>query len=179
MTLATHAIAGAAIASLIPHHPVAAFFAGFASHFALDAIPHYDYPIYSEAIDTKKEFGTGRMSGALLSEALRHPSILFRDAVNFSFDASIGLLVSVLEFSYPTDDFTLLVTVLAGAIGGILPDPLQFFSKAFPYEPLASLQRFHKWIHSSWRLRETGHLWTGIVSQLLLIAVIISVAKLI
>ena len=45
MILTTHAIVGAALASFLPSHPIAAFVAGFASHFALDAIPHVDYPI--------------------------------------------------------------------------------------------------------------------------------------
>jgi hypothetical protein len=177
MTLATHAIAGAAIASFIPGRPVLAFTLGFASHFVLDAIPHYDYPIYSKTIDTNGDFGTRRMSSAVLREALRHRDILFRDGINFSFDASIGLLVSVLAFSYPADDVTLLITILAGAIGGIFPDPMQFFSNAFPYEPLKTLQRFHHWIHQ-WRLREMGYLWTGIISQLTLVVIMIAAAKL-
>ena len=51
MTLTTHAIFGAGLASLMPEHPVAAFIAGFASHFVLDAIPHWDYAILSESVD--------------------------------------------------------------------------------------------------------------------------------
>jgi hypothetical protein len=47
MILSTHAVVGGAIASLIPGHPVLAFVIGTASHFAIDAIPHVDYPLYS------------------------------------------------------------------------------------------------------------------------------------
>jgi hypothetical protein len=53
MILSTHAIAGAAIASFLPSHPTAAFVLGFASHFVLDAIPHWDYPIRSAAVHPK------------------------------------------------------------------------------------------------------------------------------
>jgi hypothetical protein len=42
MILSTHAIA-----SLFPSHPTLAVVAGFASHFAFDAIPHWDYPLRS------------------------------------------------------------------------------------------------------------------------------------
>jgi hypothetical protein len=44
MILTTHAIVGGALASFLPSHPVAAFVAGFASHFDSDAIPRVDYP---------------------------------------------------------------------------------------------------------------------------------------
>jgi hypothetical protein len=45
MILSTHAIVGGAIASLFPSHLVLVVAAGFASHFAIDAIPHWDYPL--------------------------------------------------------------------------------------------------------------------------------------
>src|SRR6516225_11831962 len=44
MILSTHAIVGGTIASLFPSHPALVVAAGFASHFAIDAIPHWDYP---------------------------------------------------------------------------------------------------------------------------------------
>ena len=47
MTLATHAIVGAAAARLFSFHPAAAFLAAFASHFLIDAIPHWDYHLKS------------------------------------------------------------------------------------------------------------------------------------
>jgi hypothetical protein len=48
MTLTTHALLGAAAASLFPASPALAFAAGFASHFAADALPHWDYKILSK-----------------------------------------------------------------------------------------------------------------------------------
>jgi hypothetical protein len=45
MILSTHAIVGGAIASLFPSHPLLVVAAGFVSHFAIDAIPHWDYPL--------------------------------------------------------------------------------------------------------------------------------------
>jgi hypothetical protein len=51
MVLSTHAIVGAAISSFITSQPAAAFVLGFASHFALDAIPHWDYPIKSSSVN--------------------------------------------------------------------------------------------------------------------------------
>ena len=53
MILSTHAVVGAALASFVPSHPLAALVIGFASHFALDAIPHWDYPIKSRSVNPK------------------------------------------------------------------------------------------------------------------------------
>ena len=51
MTLTTHALVGAAAASLFPEHPYLAFAAGFASHFAIDALPHWDYADYLRSME--------------------------------------------------------------------------------------------------------------------------------
>src|ERR1700747_2768240 len=53
MILSTHAIVGAAIASFLPSNPTIAFVLGFGSHFVLDAIPHWDYPISSASVNPK------------------------------------------------------------------------------------------------------------------------------
>jgi hypothetical protein len=51
LTLTTHAIVGSAIASLIPTHPLLGICMAFASHFLLDALPHWDYPIRSPSVN--------------------------------------------------------------------------------------------------------------------------------
>ena len=50
LTLTTHAIVGAAIVHFMPSHPLAAVCLAFASHFLLDAFPHWDYPIWSTSL---------------------------------------------------------------------------------------------------------------------------------
>lgn len=173
MILATHAITGAAIASLIPEHPVAAFAAGFASHFLIDAIPHYDYPIYSAAIDPEEKWVTIPLSRNFLRKAFAKPGLLVRDGVDFSADALIGIGVAFIVFGARAPA----IPILAGSIGGILPDPLQFFSKSWHHEPLKSLQRFHEWIHTAHRLRESGLVALGVVSQLAFVGAVIAIAK--
>ena len=161
MTLATHAIIGAALATAIPEHPVAAFTAGFASHFIIDAIPHWDYPIWSDSVNPQ------------VAAPVRLDRALVLDAVSIGFDALAGLAVSVLAFGEPGA----FAAVLAGAAGGILPDPLQFVTSRFPHEPLLSLQRFHMWIHTKRRLRTEGRHFTGISSQILFVIAVIALAK--
>jgi hypothetical protein len=48
---------------------------------------------------------------------------------------------------------TAATAVLFGALGAMLPDPLQITYKLYPRESLQSLQRFHKWIHTKRKLR--------------------------
>jgi hypothetical protein len=153
LILATHAIVGAAIASQIPNHPITALVAGIASHFVIDAIPHWDYPL-----------------GSILSK--KSPLTLDkRMLVDFSLIAVDGLAGLVIALSLFTQPGALL-TILLGALGGMLPDPLQFVHRLYPHGPLRPIQRFHGWIHAKRKLD-----WPlGIASQLAFNAMVIMLA---
>ncbi|MBI2023536.1 hypothetical protein HYT01_03175 [Candidatus Giovannonibacteria bacterium] len=89
MVLFTHAIVGTAVAGLFPAHPVAGFAAGFISHFALDAIPHWHYPLGSLTQDKndpmKKDMVWSRP--------------FFYDLLKISLDGGLGAFLS-LEIFY-------------------------------------------------------------------------------
>jgi hypothetical protein len=155
MILSTHAIVGAAIASFLPTHPAAAFALGFASHFVLDAIPHWDYPIRSPAVHPK------------IGGPITFDRVLLRDAFVIGSDGLLGVLVALLLFASPDG----LWSVLLGALGAMLPDPLHTIHAHFPYEPLQTLQRFHRWIHTEKRIKEDVIL--GIGSQIAFVAVMV------
>jgi hypothetical protein len=153
MILSTHAVVGGAIASLMPGHPVLAFVIGVASHYALDAIPHADYPLYSISV---------RRSAP---SAMTLNWLLVQDLGLITLDACVGLAIVI--WLYASLGAT--IAVLAGAIGAMLPDPLQVMQKLYPREPLRSLQRFHVWMHTKRRLG-----WTlGVTSQLSFVALVI------
>lgn len=157
MILSTHAIIGAAIASFLPAEPWAPFAAvllGFASHFPVDAIPHWDYPIRSAAIEP----GT--------RAAIRYDTSLLRDFGVIGTDGLIGPLLALTLFAAPAT----LATILAGALAAMLPDPLQFVHKQFPRGPLHPLQQFHVWIHTDRRLQAPA----GIASQLIFVVAVVS-----
>jgi len=159
MILSTHAIVGGAIASLLPSHPVLAVAAGFASHFVIDAIPHWDYPLRSIAIGKTAD-----------NRKLKISATLFRDLALIGFDACAGLALALLLFANATTAWV----VALGAIAGMLPDPLQFVHSVYPYEPLKSLQRFHSWIHSKkklqWRLGVSSQAGFAILVTMLVLA---------
>jgi hypothetical protein len=141
MILSTHAIVGGAIASFIPSHPVLAVVAGFASHFAIDAIPHWDYPLRSISVGRKADNRRLQLKWGVLADLLL-----------ISADAVIGLALSVWLFATPTT----VCTICLGATAAMLPDALQFVHSLYPRGPLVTLQRFHGWIHTkrklAWRL---------------------------
>jgi type IV secretory pathway TrbD component len=141
MILSTHAIVGGAIASLIPGHPVLVAVAGFASHFAIDAIPHWDYPLRSISVGKNADNRRLQLSRGALADLLL-----------IGTDAGIGFGLSIWLFATPATVWT----ICLGAIAAMLPDPLQFVHSLYPYGPLDTLQRFHEWIHTkrklAWRL---------------------------
>lgn len=157
MILCTHAVIGGAIASLFPSHPVLVAVAGFASHFVIDAIPHWDYPL--QAISVKPGADNRR---------LRIDRSLLLDLALIGFDACAGLAIAIWLFATSTT----VGVVALGALAAILPDPLQFAHSLFPHEPLSSLQRFHGWIHSKRKLS-----WPiGVSSQALFAAGVCGIA---
>ncbi len=153
MILSTHAVVGGAIASLFPAHPVLVAVAAFASHFAIDAIPHWDYPL--RAISLKLGANNRRLTGDLR---------LYLDVALIGFDACAGLLIAIWLFATPAATGV----IVLGALAGMAPDPLRFVHTVFPNRPLAGLQRFHKWIHTKSHLK-----WPlGISSQALFAAAV-------
>jgi len=119
MILCTHAVVGAALASFLPSHPAAAFVVGFASHFAIDAIPHWDYPIRSRSVNP------------MIAAPIAFDRALLRDAAAIGSDGLFGVAVALYLFSSSAS----LWAILLGAIGAMLPDPLQFVHGRWPYEP--------------------------------------------
>jgi hypothetical protein len=131
MILTTHAVVGAALATFLPSHPAAAFAIGFASHFVLDAIPHLDYPIKSRSVDPK------------IGAPMVFDRALLQDVITIGSDGLFGMLVSLLLFSSSANFWA----VLMGAVGAILPDPLQFAYTRFP--SMGSLEK-ENWERFSW-----------------------------
>jgi hypothetical protein len=136
MTLTTHAIVGAAAATLFPQQPVLAFAVAFASHFAIDALPHWDYNILS-----KKKNDENR-----LEEHFNIKSRAFAlDLTRIGSDAILGTILAVAIFSFWLFDFPIWLAVL-GAWAGILPDPLQFIYYNTRFKFMEPLQRFHIYV---------------------------------
>jgi hypothetical protein len=142
MILSTHAVVGGAIASLVPSDPILAAAAGFASHFAIDAIPHWDYPLRSISVGKGADNRCLRLNRAVMI-----------DLISIGVDACAGLALAIWLFATPASAWV----IALGATAAIVPDPLQFVHSVHPREPLVTLQRFHEWVHSkrklAWKVR--------------------------
>ena len=79
MILSTHAVVGGTIASLFPTHPILVATLSFASHFVIDAIPHWDYPLKSISVKPNAN-----------NWALKINRRLFRDLALIGFDACVA-----------------------------------------------------------------------------------------
>ena len=155
MILTTHAITGAAVASLNPTRPISGFFAGFVLHFILDAIPHWEYRIHSDSINPE------------IGSKLVFDRVFLTDILRIGSDFSLGIILSFVLFYSPESVFA----VLAGALGGVMPDALQFAYGRIQKGPIVYLQKFHEWIHSPYKkLRHMPAL--GIPLQALIVAII-------
>ncbi|KKW35846.1 hypothetical protein A2852_02615 [Candidatus Adlerbacteria bacterium RIFCSPHIGHO2_01_FULL_54_23] len=168
MTLTTHALVGTAAAALFPAQPYLAFSAAFASHFAIDAIPHWDYGkwlLRSIVEDKVNPLATDMIIG----------KDFMRDLIVIGADAALGVAASLFIFSFwlfavPPE------IVLIGVVAGILPDPLQFVyykTRWFIFEPL---QRFHIWIQ--WKQLEDIPPPLGAGLQAALVAIVVWAEKL-
>jgi hypothetical protein len=97
---------GGAIASFIPTHPALAVVAGFASHFAIDAIPHWDYPLRSIAMGTGADNRGLRISRGVLIDLLK-----------IGVDACVGLALALWLFATPAS----MIVVGLSAYAAMLP----------------------------------------------------------
>ena len=159
MTLTAHAIVGAGIVSAMPAHPLLGICVAFASHFVLDAIPHYDYQIRSSSINPK------------IGAPMKFDRTLLLDFFSIGSDFVLGVLLALFLFATPAT----LWLIATAAFAGTLPDALQFAYILSRREPLVSLQRFHRWTHTRIRLRE--HPIFGVASQVLFLVVFVTIER--
>ena len=154
MTLSTHAIFGAAVASTISSHPILGFVLAFISHFLLDAIPHWDYHLSSHASDGHDH----------LNDDLVLNKAFIKDLSKIGLDMLLGLLIVLIIASQYQNLF---IPLILGLIAGVLPDFLQFVYMKWRHEPMISLQKFHIWIHAKTDLNNRPAV--GITFQVILV----------
>jgi hypothetical protein len=157
MVLTTHAVIGAALGALTAN-PAEAVAVGAISHYLLDAIPHWEYSLNALAerpanpLDKQFKFGAGSAW----------------DFTRLAIDAGLALvLVWTLGalFGFSSSAFWW------GALGGVLPDGLQFFYYRYHWRWLAPLQRLHLFMHADADLKSQP--WLGVPAQICLAALVI------
>lgn len=132
MTLTTHAVVGAALASAFNLNPASAVVTGFVSHFLLDRLPHWDYKLSSAKFDEQN-------SSIIVDWPINRQAL--GDFLKIGFDGLLGLALALIFFT--ANGQTDWLSILWGAGGGVLPDALQFIYLKTRFKSLAKLQRFH------------------------------------
>ena len=160
MTLTTHAITGATLATLVPNYPVLGFIIGFGSHYLLDAIPHWSYSIKSLEKDRENSLNTKMV----LSKSS------YKDLLLVCFDGVLGLVLSFVILSGIFHKNNSL-PIFMGMIGGMLPDFLQFCYWKWKPKFLIPFQKLHNWAHTSIRIDDKPII--GISSQILIIFLVV------
>jgi hypothetical protein len=157
MIITTHAVVGATVTNFLKFNPPLALGAALASHFLLDAIPHYDYQLVSL---TKNKISR--------SFKLDH-HLWLKDIKKLGLD--ILLTFTLVYFFWPPSTSGYLVYLGIGL--AILPDGLHFLSYLINSWLTNIITRFHQFTHTSWRLVNPiwGLFWQSLI---ILIALIIS-----
>lgn len=141
MTLATHMVAGAAAAKVFSSHPVEAFLVGWLSHYILDSVVHWDYPLSITGGDEHAPINVRQASRKLIAY----------DVAKVLTDVAIGaILIFILSWNFSSHNVPLLI---AGALGAVVPDFLQFLFGIFKVRILAILQDFHNFMHAKRTLK--------------------------
>ena len=161
MILVSHALIGASVARIVSSNPVASFFLGLATHYAADAVPHWQYE--RRALMTKKNSG-----GAIFF----FEKGILRDVLLIGFDFVFGILLSLYFFSWQSGDSIL--SIALGAFGGMFPDAIQFLYALRPKGLLKIHQRFHDFVHTKNELPENHTLGTIIQISIVVGCVVIS-----
>lgn len=162
MVLSTHFVIGGVIGLALDGSPATALAAGAASHFLLDTIPHWDYHLASfEGGDQTASKNMRVFSRAFLS-----------DLSKIALDLLVGVVGLYWLVHWLGRPLTLAVWL--GAIGGVLPDGLQFAYFKLKWQALYYLQRFHEGIHTSYRLK--GWRVRGPLLQAALVGLVIILA---
>lgn len=171
MILATHAIVGAAVGRFFPENPFLALITGFISHFLIDAIPHWQYPLKSIVKDKNNP-----------KDLMREDMVVGEDFIGdltlITIDLLSGLVLALYIFG--TKGNLLNPSVLLGALGGILPDALTFAYFKFRVEPLATIQRLQIFANREGKnhIFENSH-FKGFLSQTAFASLVIAVSKII
>jgi hypothetical protein len=145
MTLTTHiAIAAAVTKTFAVQNPVIGFFIAVATHYAADAIPHWDYRLHAASAfaGVPKENWTADQAGTFRA-------LIVRDIRSIALDGITGALAALIVIRPATT--TQWLWLGAVIVGGCLPDLLQgLYLGGVRF--LKPLQTFHDRMHTSIRL---------------------------
>lgn len=164
MILATHMVVGAAGAEIAGLSGIAAFVLGWGSHYVLDSITHWDYPLSATTAHSATGDGDQKRGGM---QGLGKLTMF--DVMKIGIDVCAGFLLVFFFLRDPAG--ASLVSLFLGALGGVFPDIVQFVYSKIKWRPVVALQKVHHMIHAETDLKDRP--WLGFSLQVALVAVVI------
>ena len=172
MIIATHILVATALTRrFAATQPLLAFLLAIASHYLLDALPHWAYKIAS-----LKDKNPNNKYWRFTEKSIIH------DLTRASIDAAAGLGLAFYIIQPPTGKDTAILLLVA--LGSILPDIFQSLYFAFTPEAsilpwkftrkfkfLKPLQEFHERFHT--KIKLDPYPWLGIPAQVIFIFIVI------
>ncbi len=166
MLTVPHVIVGAALGSLIgdvPGAPVLAFTVGWASHYVLDSIPHWER-LYKpfDKIDWETHDPTGKWPRHIFIQAALDVIVAF-------------VILFFLSRLAAGDGVWWQSTVFWGGLGGPLPDLLgnvPFWNRFLGRLPgFKQEYAFHAKMHISQQKHDAAPKWAGLLTQVIVVTV--------
>lgn len=156
MILASHIIISGILGSQTQNYFLAAII-GFASHYVLDAIPHWDYlpEEFQSRVKTDKEFVKNKK--------------FWRELSKVAIDGLAGLVL-LLTFAGFYQGANI-ASALISAFFGILPDALSLLYWITKWRPIKWNHNFQVFIHYSIFKKPEPNFWPGIVTQIMTIGI--------
>ncbi|MDP2638779.1 MAG: hypothetical protein Q8P06_01265 [Candidatus Azambacteria bacterium] len=158
MILASHIIISGLLGSQTGNYFLAAVL-GLASHYILDAIPHWDY--LSEEFETRAHTEKGFIKRKQF----------WRELINVAFDALLGL--ALLFIFIRIDKNANIVPAIIGAMFGVLPDPLGLLHWITKWKFLKWNSDLQKFVHYSIHSKIEQYFWPGIAIQTATIGIVL------
>jgi len=160
MRLTTHAAAGVLIGTLSPD-PIAAFSAGFVSHFFLDMVPH------EKSEDLILEYPDHQIRNSTVVKRRTFFSIF-----DLFFTAVIVIIAWFLSARKP-DSMGIFWVLLSGIIGGLLPDCVVILTFFLDNRFMRLYFKFHVKIHFIFSSVSVSN-FVSILYQIILICIFIT-----
>lgn len=165
MTLATHIIIATAVARpLFNLNPVFLFVVSLLSHYAADAIPHWDYrPGVMPSRESNPKI-------KIESVEFNYTRAFFRGTLYICIDFLLGL--AVVSLTFPIESPQDFIPLFMIALGASLPDFMQGAYVASKMRILKPLQRLHDFTHS--KITLSSYPLLGIPLQLIIFLLALS-----
>ncbi|MFW5853123.1 MAG: hypothetical protein ACOCU8_00600 [Patescibacteria group bacterium] len=135
MIWTSHAVAGGVTAAVLSPWPPLAIAGALASHFVLDAIPHWDYKLKSLQVNQESEE---------VGLKFKFDKWFFYDCLKMAIDFSVGL---ILVWFFVASGHNSLWLIMIGAVLAVVPDWLFFIYSLWPNRFLKIFVRFHHFCH--------------------------------